>query len=1536
MQGSSCEVGVPARTDFPHPRLVKTRSNLWNTTMQRTMIFGLVVALLMTLSTAMHAQTDSYVVDFTPRTFPALQAGEFSTIGSGSPNFASISTGNVIFGGTPFSFRFFDVQVSNFYVMTNGQVVLNTPLSIEYPNFPINDATKTSMYAMIFHDTIGGGQYIRYGVRGTAPYRQFLVEYDVVHTDPSNNGRVIGQIAFFETTDIVEFRYGDPADQDWGQLSATVGLKRAGIEYVAGDIASEAGNWNSAPVTNMRFTPVKQTNWTGANSTTWSDAGNWSNGVPSSNSWVRIPTGVGNIPHVTANTSIGRLQLDPEAELVIDNARLNVLARPFGHVDIGSESHLTFEGTGSLAVAGNFFLDRTAELAHTIGGIKQTVTINSVVWNDMSNAEPLVFNGPSPFNPQNFTAADRDRFGTQTGGEFFPPFRLPPIALEADPAAPALAPKLLFTTAWEAGFGNGFTLADGSVVTVSADVDLSGYELPGGPGANPVLTPLGDLLLILETQSNIEFTFPAGVTEVDNIIFSPQGAGVVTLNGDLEVSTEITFRGSGRALIQGDLGTSTNPVPLIRSSDFQGDLEVQGDMFYSQNTILLMDQLNSITIAGDLICRTPQVFLELNAGMNVGGDLRIIDPDPSTGFNGTLTLNAMADVTISDELACDGSIAIAGAPNVILGGLITFNGDVQITGADTLSVGTTDSDPRDRGVFSATGTITLDVATSIDVSALVGDSAALIGSALVLDGAANFNHNVSGVTAGTIFVEFFEVPADGTTLTFTKPGINTVTEVYEFNAVDPANGNIWLNTSSVLVGGNVPATLANVRQVLLNALNSSSILINGLALNQSIVSTPGQSFFSVTGLTSTDGFAISEAGDTAQSVRAWGFQSVFGVFTINGSGNLTFGGEVRFAGNINDNGTGSLFTSPDTFAFAALTPMSINATTRSVSAGRLIIGQNANVTFTGSFRASAIGLVSPALQVIRGGTLTLTPNTVINVGATGGEALVSIDGRLRTATGAGITRPAIVGPTAKESHYRMRFSPTGIAEVDGLVLRNIGNSFATYGLFFDSGALVQRFDNVSLLDVQSVTAAIAMRTGTLPLQIVNLEVDGKAPRNIDASSITGGFNQTTNPYPDALVKISAGPNNGGSRYGTNFELDTNHVLEWELLNTGLVLDQTQMKGPNQLPDIVIETTDYSFFLRSVQGTGNPPFRYTYFSSVNPVTNDWLDIDSFTGEFKNRQVDIGGGVFQPKPPTTADINPAKIIIARIEDNSRPRRILNLTTTSGSNLRIAVTDFPAPPLEITTDPDLGQIFEFDSQTAITFQGTGGRPFPGGNPYRWSIISGTTPPGMPNVIFDSGVWAGTPDDTAVKTFNFTVEMEDSTGATTTKSFNLTVEDGDSRPIPNILSLPDGEENAAYSFKLTVKTGTGRPPIVWVLDASSESLPTGLNLREDGLLSGLPRAGTGVGTGELTIAGKRRKYRDYRIRFQIRDAYFPTPPTTTTNLLTLRIIEEDLPAPSLTGETTVGGGCSMTSSTSSTAWMLALVGGAAVMLRRRRRENA
>jgi hypothetical protein len=205
-----------------------------------------------------------------------------------------------------------------------------------------------------------------------------------------------------------------------------------------------------------------------------------------------------------------------------------------------------------------------------------------------------------------------------------------------------------------------------------------------------------------------------------------------------------------------------------------------------------------------------------------------------------------------------------------------------------------------------------------------------------------------------------------------------------------------------------------------------------------------------------------------------------------------------------------------------------------------------------------------------------------------------------------------------------------------------------------------------------------------------------------------------------------------------------------------------------------------------------------------------------------------------------------------------QIIDKGTEALGALSISLTDTPAAPLlqgatysftvkivvtqwthrgvvmtVSTSSLPRGEVGVQYSQTLATKGGTA--------PYTWTKTAGSLPSGIG--LSASGVISGTP--TAAGTYNFTVQVVDSSSPVQTATANLSIT---VNPAPTIItnSLPNGKKDKSYSQTLAATGGTSH--YTWAIAVGS--LPAGLTLNTStGAISGKP---TVTGNFNFTVQVK------------------------------------------------------------------------------------
>jgi hypothetical protein len=165
----------------------------------------------------------------------------------------------------------------------------------------------------------------------------------------------------------------------------------------------------------------------------------------------------------------------------------------------------------------------------------------------------------------------------------------------------------------------------------------------------------------------------------------------------------------------------------------------------------------------------------------------------------------------------------------------------------------------------------------------------------------------------------------------------------------------------------------------------------------------------------------------------------------------------------------------------------------------------------------------------------------------------------------------------------------------------------------------------------------------------------------------------------------------------------------------------------------------------------------------------------------------------------------------------------------------------------------------------------------PVTFALKSGSPPSGLS--VSTNGVVSGTP--TALGGFSFEVEVTDANGCTGDKWYTGTV--GCPTITISPAALPAGQMSVAYSNTLTAAGGTTN----YAFAQTGGSLPAGLTLSINGVLSGKPTSGSSVFTVTATDANGCQGSRSYTINIE---GLLP-PPTNTPPASPITVTPGTLP---------------------------------------------
>ncbi len=226
-------------------------------------------------------------------------------------------------------------------------------------------------------------------------------------------------------------------------------------------------------------------------------------------------------------------------------------------------------------------------------------------------------------------------------------------------------------------------------------------------------------------------------------------------------------------------------------------------------------------------------------------------------------------------------------------------------------------------------------------------------------------------------------------------------------------------------------------------------------------------------------------------------------------------------------------------------------------------------------------------------------------------------------------------------------------------------------------------------------------------------------------------------------------------------------------------------------------TSYSQTLGATGGT--PPYSWSITSGSLP---GGLNLNSTNGNISGTPTSSGNFSF------TAQVNDVA--------SGTASKTFSLTIAGG----LSVSTAPSLP-----NATVGTVY------GVNLQAAGGTA-----PYTWSITGGLLPGGL-TLSPGSGAISGTPTNSG--SFNFTVQVTDSSSVVASKAFSLTV--AAALTITNPPTLPSGSAGVAYSQTLNATGGTAP----FFLSISAGSLPAGLTLA-GGAITGTP---TSTGSFNFTV---------------------------------------------------------------------------------------
>ncbi|MBS1829070.1 MAG: putative Ig domain-containing protein [Acidobacteria bacterium] len=775
---------------------------------------------------------------------------------------------------------------------------------------------------------------------------------------------------------------------------------------------------------------------------------------------------------------------------------------------------------------------------------------------------------------------------------------------------------------------------------------------------------------------------------------------------------------------------------------------------------------------------TRQLSITINAAPSLG---------PTTLPNGVLSTSYSASLTASSGTAPFTYTVTQGA---LPGGLTLASGTGVISGSPTAAGNFT---------FTVMATDFAGATASRQYTVNVASSVLSISTTTLSNAVLNFSYSaqlqVSGGTSPyTFLITTGSLPAGLTMTNGLISGAPTTvgSSTFTVQVTDSAQNTASRSFTLTVIGSGLVVTTQSLPQAVVNQVYTTSLSASGgsgsgytwtLAAGSNalptgiVLGTSG--ILSGTATTTSTTTITVQVADSVGTVASKQFilsvvanpltittnsplqdasQSLSYTATLQASGgtgiNYSFtviGGSLPPGVNLSPNGTMTgTPTAAGSFQFTIqVTDSGGGAATKPFTLS--VIAPNLTIT-TQSLPAAATGQSYSATVAASGGTAPYTFS--ITVGA------------LPTGLSLNSTTGAITGTPTAQGGFNF------IVQVrDANQLTNTANlsiQVVTFGITTD------------VLPNAAVGVAYSAALGTLggtPPLTWSISA-GSLPAGISLGSSTGTLTGTANSAGTATFTVRV--QDAGSNVATRqFQLT---------VTTGLTI--TTQSLPNGTVGVGYQQT--------LQGSGGTaPFTWSVTSGALPV---------------GLSLNGGTGVISGTPNTTIGSPYTFVIRLRDSTNAQTEKQFTITIAGSSG---------GPAISTASLPNATPGVAY-SQSLTATGGT--------TPYTWSVTGGILPSGF--TLTPQGVLAGSPSQGQIGVYPITVQVTDAGGLTATKQLQLTIANS------NTLTVVTSALNATnvgvqYVQTLAASGGSGAG-YIWQLAAGSGSLPPGLNMSSNGVISG------------------------------------------------------------------------------------------------------
>jgi hypothetical protein len=733
--------------------------------------------------------------------------------------------------------------------------------------------------------------------------------------------------------------------------------------------------------------------------------------------------------------------------------------------------------------------------------------------------------------------------------------------------------SLMLSTDVTANAGSQVIAGAGSSV-VQNGVTINGVINAGGTGVFTAVSNGSNILNNVRFNGNLDLASIANARE--------RIVGTLTLNGAANVSN------GGILSLDSSSTPSTNVVVngngTINLNDAAARLSIDGTGTSTlASTVVVRGQGNigtALFVGGNNVL-TNNGLISADVG---GGTLTITRPANAGSFinNGTLqAINGASLVLSTDITANAGSQVIAGAGSSVVQNGVTINGVINAGGTGVFTAVSSGSNILNNVSFNGNldlasianarerivGTLTLNGAANVSNGGILSlDSSITPGTNVVVNGTGVINLNDPGARlsidgAGTttlastvvvrgqgnigtalfaggdnVLTNNGRISADvaGGTLTITRPG--NAGRVVNNNTLDARGGGTLVISTAVNNSGGV-----------INALNGSSVLLNGITVTGGAMVTTGTGAIQVasSGANALDGVTLNGLMDMATVANSR--QRLINTNTLNGVVNVANGGILSLDGSTSTGGTVVVGGTGVINLNAPGARLSIEgAGTTTLASGLTVRGQG-NVG-TALFAGGNNTLINNGTITadVAGGTLTITrPANAGTVQGTG--TLQANGGRLEIATSSPVAQGRLVVGGAGSS-VDLNANNLTLTGSYTNALAGSGNSFdrragiSGTGQILAGGNAAQAVTGTTVTGgaTNNVTVAIGnVRVGanTVNYQIANTGSTGPILAGAIQTSVNGG-NITDARLSGAGVTasnyIAGGPGTNSGNLGLTF------------------------------------------------------------------------------------------------------------------------------------------------------------------------------------------------------------------------------------------------------------------------------------------------------------------------------------------------------------------------------------------------------------------